>query len=298
MKKIVSIVFSMVVFFSVSISSLAAETPIKDGGEDTASVCLNATDKISFANEMDSVYEAALSEGEIKEGTREEMDALMEKATFATETEKETIRQELAQYGIYMYDSPTTIQARIGSGDVSMSTPTIFYESWEKTWTVTCGGNWKNSNWSTQVLTGNVGGDEAFGVGYTNSTNTYKSSVVRASAYITDALNAKRVTTSNRSDGDGSKGFGFRLQDYTYNTNASDETQYVGYQWYGTCTYDSNFGSYNGVATAYYVHTYSKAEVSSVSFGVEGKTAGISATISNQAYSFTAYSSDKTFGTY
>lgn len=296
MKKVISIVLTLVLLLSMSVSAVAAENSF-DSEVDTVSIYLNSTEKMSFANKMDAIYADALSNGEIKSGTREELDTLMEKATFATtEVEKENIRQELAQYGVYMYDSPVIAQPRSGTGDVTMATPIVFYESWEKTWTVTCGGNWKNTNWAEQILVGDVGGDEAFGVGYTNSSNTYKSSVVRASAYITDSANNKMVSTSNRSDGDGSKGFGFRLQDYIYNTSTTSE--YVGYKWYGTCTYDADFGTYNGVATAYYVHTYSKAEISGVSFGIEGKTAGVSVDISSKSYSFTAYSNDKTFGVY
>lgn len=74
--------------------------------------------------------------------------------------------------------------------------------------------------------------------------------------------------------------------------------QYVGYEWYGTCTYDSWFGSYSGVATAYYIHTWSSATINSISFGQQGKVAGISVSITNQQNSFIGYSSDRTFGVY
>lgn len=33
------------------------------------------------------------------------------------------------------------------SSDVTVSTPTIYYNAYNKTWTVTCGGYWKNMNW-------------------------------------------------------------------------------------------------------------------------------------------------------
>ena len=103
------------------------------------------------------------------------------------------------------------------------------------------------------VLWGDVGDEDAFGVKFTDSTQVYRSSVVRVSAYLADEDMEKKVTTYNRSDGDGSKGFSVQLQDYTY--FVPFKTGYVGYKWDGSCTYDSGFGAYDGVATAYYVPT-------------------------------------------
>lgn len=100
-----------------------------------------------------------------------------------------------------------------------------------------------------------------------------------ASAYMTDVNSNYRASTSNRSDGDGSKGFGFRIQDHW------KSGYYVGHKWSGLCTYDRWFGNYNGVATAYYIHTYDSASLESVDFGFDGKTAGISATITNSVKS-------------
>lgn len=161
---------------------------------------------------------------------------------------------------------------------------------WSTYWSVTCGGHWKNNEYGDSA--GNVGGADGFGVGYTNSSNKYSSKVMSASAYMTDVNSNYRASTSNRSDGDGSKGFGFRIQDHW------KSGYYVGHKWSGLCTYDRWFGNYNGVATAYYIHTYDSASLESVSFGFDGKTAGISATITNSVKSFTAFSADKSFGVY
>ena len=166
----------------------------------------------------------------------------------------------------------------------------LLSESWSKNWSVTCGGHWKNNEYGDSV--GNVGGADGFGVGYTNSSNKYSSKVMSASAYMTDVNSNYRASTSNRSDGDGSKGFGFRIQDHW------KSGYYVGHKWSGLCTYDRWFGNYNGVATAYYIHTYDSASLESVSFGFDGKTAGISADITNSVKSFTAFSADKSFGVY
>lgn len=292
-KKIIGII--MCAFFSIGLIETSFASNMLNSS-DLPSVEMDENQKISFAEAMDKKYQQLLHNQESKLGSRSQLDMLMEQATFARGSEKENLKRELSKYGVYMYDGADEIETRSGSGDVALTAPTIFYEAWEKTWTVTCGGNWKNENWVEQILIGNTGGEDAFGVGYTNTSNSYKSSVVRTSAYITDEYGDKMVSTSNRSDGDGSKGFGFRLQDYMYNKNT--DSRYVGYKWYGSCTYDSNFGTYSGVATAYYIHTYDKANISSISFGLNGKTGGLGIEISSNENSFTAFSADKTFGTY
>ena len=218
----------------------------------STSIWLDAKEKTSFAEEMDKVYEKALADGVIKSGNRESIDSLMERATFAMdEAQQEETRQELAQYGIYIYETEEVSWPSCNtSDDVTLYTPMVFYQAWEKTWTITCAGNWKSTSWRKRVFIGDVGDDDAFGVKYSDSTQAYRSSVVRVSAYLADEDTEKKVTTYNRSDGDGSKGFSFRLQDYTY--FVPFKTGYVGYKWYGSCTYDSGFGAYDGVVTAYY----------------------------------------------
>ena len=221
----------------------------------STSIWLDAKGKTSFAEEMDKVYEKALADGVIKSGNQEAIDLLMERATFAKdEAQQEEIRQELAQYGTYIYEAEEVSWASCNtSDDVTLYTPMVFYQAWEKTWTVTCAGNWKSASWRQRAFIGEVGDDDAFGVKYSDSTQVYRTYVMRTSAYLADEDTEKKVTTYYRSDGDGSKGFRFQLQDYTY--FIPFKTGYVGYKWYGSCTYDSGFGSYDGVATAYYAPT-------------------------------------------
>jgi len=297
MRKILSLILSIVLLVGMTIPVSASE--ISAPTIESTSVYLDADSKIEFAKQMDARYSADLKDGKIKKGTIEEIEKLMMQSTFASGNERESINKELAAYGVYEFNTskiPTTITPYSGTNDVILQTPIIFYETWEKTWTVTCGGNWKNNNWAEQIWAGNVGEPDAFGVGYTNTSNPYSSYVIRSSAYITDQDNNRTVSTSYRSDGDGSKGFGFRLQDYIH-ANPNDSS-YVGYKWYGSCTYDSKFGTYNGVATAYYIHTWSSAHITSLTFGVEGKTAGLSVSIDNMQKSFIGYSNDKIFGVY
>ena len=221
----------------------------------STSIWLDAKEKTSFAEEMDKVYEKALADGVIKSGNREAIDLLMERATFAKdEAQQEEIRQELAQYGTYIYEAKEVSWPSCNtSDDVTLYTPMVFYQAWEKTWTLTCAGNLNHTSWRKRVFIGEVGDDDAFGVKYSDSTQVYRTYVMRTTAYLADEDTEKKVTTYNRSDGDGSKGFSFRLQDYTY--FVPFKTGYVGYKWYGSCTYDSGFGSYDGVATAYYAPT-------------------------------------------
>lgn len=263
------------------------------------SVYLSATEKVQFAEEMDRLYAMQTLSKNTITPTRETVDRLLLQIPNATPEERVAINEELASYGVYEFNAPIIERPNTratDSGDVVLDAPTIYYEAWSNNWSVTCGGHWKNKEYGDTV--GNVGGADGFGVGYTNCSNSYSSKVVSASAYMTDNSNSNSESTSNRSDGDGSKGFGFRIQDHW----VLGTTNYIGDKWSGVCTYDSWFGNYNGVATAYYIHTYDSAAISGVNFGVEGKTAGVSAgvsvTITNEEKSFIAFSSDKSFGVY
>ena len=79
---------------------------------------------------------------------------------------------------------------------------------------------------------------------------------------------------------------------YLHNT---DYFSYVGKNFSGLGRYNSNFTYLNGRATTYYIHTYDDSYINSVSFGISGKIAGISASITNVTRSFTAYSGEKAF---
>lgn len=294
MKKILALFTSLVMTISLSSAAFAAEVsktetvPISG-----TSVYLSATDKMTFAANMDKVYKQQAANNLVKTPTREIIDSLILQVPNSSPAEKEKLYDELASYGVYKFDCPVlpSTASAPHSGDVTVEAPTIFYEAWCKCWTVTFGGEWDTTNYGD--TDGNVGGKDGYGVGFTNCKNEYKSQVVRCSAYIADADHKHTESTKNRSDGDGSKGFGFRFQDYIV-----DFDTYVGQKWGGSCTYDSWFGMYNGVATAYYIHTYDTTELNSVSFGLDGKTAGINASLSVEKNYFTAFSNDTAFGVY
>lgn len=297
MKKFIAIftALTLLLISTTNTTVFASESTSYQNEVDTVSVYMDAKGKTDFSTKMDAIYETSIMEGEIIEPSREDIDFLMEQVTFAKNNEdKEIFKQKLSEYGVYLYPAEEIAQNRSGSGDVTLTAPHIFYQAWENSWTVTCGGNWNTLNWGDNILPGNIGGLDAFGVGYTNSTLPYKSYVMHSTAYLSDGIDSNHnVSTTNRSDGDGSKGFGFRLQDYTYGILIHT---YVGLTWYGACTYDNYFSSYNGVATAYYVHTYDTANISSVTFGAQGKTAGVNIEITSKENSFIAYSNDTRFG--
>ena len=203
------------------------------------SVYLSATDKLTFAKEMDELYAKQSLLRSSPTPTREIVDALLLQVLNATPEEKAAINAELETYGVYEFEAPVIESASTcatDSGDVALDTPTIYYEAWSTYWSVTCGGHWKNNEYGDSA--GNVGGADGFGVGYTNSSNKYSSKVMSASAYMTDVNSNYRASTSNRSDGDGSKGFGFRIQDHW------KSGYYVGHKWSGLCTYDRCKGDF------------------------------------------------------
>lgn len=256
---------------------------------------MSAEDKTSFAKEMDSIYTSELSSGNILSASEEYLDSLIEAHTFSTGDDRTQLENTLTQYGVYVYTKVSNVQPRSGSGDVTLTAPTLYYLAAENQWQMACGGYWNNDNWRSIDGIGNIGGKDAFGVGFTN-TGTYKSSVVRVYARLSNADLTRNTSTTNRSDGDGSKGFGFQLQDEAFTLSFNSPTQYIGYKWFGSCTYDSNFASYSGIATGYYIHTYNSAAINSITFGVTGKIAGVNISIANVNDSFAAYSSDTIFG--
>ncbi len=314
--KMISLMVALILVLTVvPISASAANTNYTM--DDISSKQIFA--KKTFAQEMDTKLALQMENGNIKEFDEDKINTLREQYSFATtDIEKKHYSDELGKYGVYVFNEyiaeesngfsdvilvanevapSATPNAMIGSfpssdsSDVTLNTPTVFYDSIVKEWTVTCGGEWKNNNCKPTAYIGTYVGDaDAFGVGYTNIQYSYNTYVKSAYAYIADENGNNRVTTSNRSDGDGSQGFGFRLQDKMLNG------LYIGYRWYGSCTYDLYFSYYCCIITGYYIHTYSSAEIGSISFGIQDKTAGVEATIENTSKSFSAYSSDLKWG--
>lgn len=210
------------------------------------------------------------------------------------------IKDKMLTMGVYLLDAQSDSLAaslRVSSSDMRMTPPIISYSPASASWTITGGGQWKNDNWKSNLpwLWSNqadIGGADGIGVAFTSTRGSYNTSVVKQYAYISDG-NGHSVSTYSRSDGNGAKGFGFKLQDYARSWN--DGVSYVGKHFAAQVSYGSNFTNYHGVATSYYVHTWNAATLNSVSFGINGKQAGLSFNITNPSYSFVSYSIDKRF---
>lgn len=256
-----------------------------------------------------------VKENKIIEKTDSEIDSILAKMT-AEGVAPDEIEKEMEKYGVYKLHIPEETQtqfalASVSNSDVAIDTPSIYLHTTSNQWIVSGGGRWINDNWLQNVSdlwffyagtgdTYNIGGTEAFGIGYTNTSGTYSTKVNSVYAYLSDGL-GNQITTTSRSDGDGSKGVGFQLQDYARcrvdyaNTKDANSLSYIGKNFSCVVRYDYNFVSYDGIATSYYAHTYDQAVVNGVTFGVSGKTAGVSFDIANAQYSFPAFGADTRF---
>ena len=302
MKKFLSIILAFAMMLSFSIPAFATEVNNETSNANIGnSVYLDAESKIAFANEKDALYANSPSTCSFASDAEkiDYIDELRAKAEFANGSELNAILNELESLGVYRYDATAEGISTYATenGDVTINTPTIYYNAWESSWTVTCSGEWKNDDWrNDKSSAGNVGGLDGFGVGYYNTSGTYDSIVLRASAYMSNGLTDSSYQssgTSSRSDGDGKSGFGFQIRDKVVMVNGT--STFIGKEWYGDCTYDYDFTYYNGVATAYYVHTWNTASLTGVGFGVGVDQVSFDFSIQNEAYSFKGYSVDKSF---
>lgn len=304
-KNVLSIFTMLTVLISLSTPVSAysnSQSEVQTGTIKSPGLYMSSNSKTAFAAQKDKQPIDLAARSTV---TADDIDMLLGKAVNAQGTEREAIFDQLEKYGVYEYEGIVldTPSPQSENKDVKMSVPIVAYDALERTWSVTCGGYWTNTEYLEEAVfqLGDVGGADGFGVGYTQ-TNEYDSYVVRTSASLSNRGSGNTYDseiTYNRSDGDGSKGFGFRMQDYLYlnmSTPAIESLDYMGKEWHGTCTYDSNFGTFSGLATGYYIHTYDECEISSITFGVTGKVAGISFEVTQENKSFPAYSTDKKFG--
>lgn len=96
------------------------------------SVYLSATDKLTFAKEMDELYAKQSLLRSSPTPTREIVDALLLQVPNATPEEKAAINAELETYGVYEFEAPVIESASTcatDSGDVALDAPTIYYEA-------------------------------------------------------------------------------------------------------------------------------------------------------------------------
>lgn len=207
------------------------------------SITLTSTEKTAFAETCRQIATT-------KDADEEEITNLLIEAAFSSDEERANVNQQLEAYGIYNFSGSEKIEEAT-NGDVILNKPSFYYNANSGQWIVICSGYWDSKDWMSYK--DEVGTADSFGVRLTCEDDSYSSSVVDAYAFIADKDLSEFVSTQNRSDGDGAKGFTFTLQDYT--SNSSHGKLYVGTRWFGMCVYDANFEDYNCTATAFYEHT-------------------------------------------
>ncbi len=224
------------------------ELAVKESISQTT-VYMDCNEKIAFKKEKDRIAKPG------KTISDAELDEMLEHYMFSENLvyeEQEEIRKELNEHGIYPFVVISTEKLNFYMPYTKVLRPQIFYNANDGSWIVTCGGyyNIDKGDLTNKILSGDVGEKEYFGVRFTETTGNYDSYVLRSVANLTDQEQKEKTETTSRADGDGSFGFSFELQDYVYYT-----TNYVGYRWYGACTYAAGFENFGGNVTAIYEHT-------------------------------------------
>lgn len=281
-RNLLAFVFAALYLLSFTPAASAVNLP------NSAGFYTSSDEKSEFARNMSSLYHAAAENGSILPHDRNEIDRLMEEAAFTAGTEQEALYADLASYGVYLFRPATGSD----NSDIILNAPAIYFDAQEYTWTVTCSGYWRTDNWNTTLLPGNIGGCDAFGVGFTNCDKEFTGTVIRSYAILRDQTGKNTNAIANSVQGDVSHGFGFEIQDYSVAGTLTTPRSYVGYYWYGACTFSADFASIGGIATAYYIHTYDTTTITGIHYGIPLRPGGVDILTSDQAASFTAYSSD------
>lgn len=276
----------------------AIESDVNNTG---ASLYMSSKTKLEFAAEKDALYAQKLNTYSF-ESTEERInyiDSLRQEVAFSEGSEREELLSELETLGVFLYENEkenTGPSSRTDSGDITLKTPLLYYNAWEKSWTIDASGYWKNDDWRNDIPSGvtdtAVGGADVFGIAYYNVSGTYDTYVLRCSGGLNNGESGdmfQNSTTTSRMNLDASTNVSFALQDYVW------ENTYIGKKFLASCTYSYNFAKYSGIASGYYVHTWNTAYVSSLGFNAGLDSIGFEISIVNEPYSFVAYSSDKVF---
>ncbi|MEA3572469.1 hypothetical protein U9M73_21305 [Paenibacillus phoenicis] len=186
--------------------------------------------------------------------------------------------------------------------DVTLNKVLITYDAQTGYWFVAGGGSWKNNNWSADVPTflipsvgdsKNVGGMDAIGVTYYNTSGDYNASVISSLGYWHDG-EGNSVESNSPSEGNGKYGVAFEFQDKAIVTSVNYVTGYYTYKYLGqgfsaVVTYNSNFTNWNGKARTFYAHTWSSTNISSISLNGSNSGFGASVTFSSSSNNFKIY---------
>ncbi|GAB2695351.1 coiled-coil domain-containing protein [Paenibacillus thermoaerophilus] len=256
-----------------------------------------------------------LSEEEMNQRTREVERKLNELAAgvAAGKLGEEEAKVQLEAMDVYMLEVPNQKKESgvtiLSSGsDIYLNSVWITYDSITSRWTVTGGGYWNNTNWFNDGPsfwwgyvgeTKNVGGVDAVGITYYNTSGTYNTAVISSLGYVTDH-NGWSDYLYNPSHGNGRYGVAFDFQDKMRVQKVGglgpspDDFTYYGSGFSATITYDSNFTNYNGYARTMYAHTWDTTTINSIGFSGGGGQYGVDISWSSSSNRFVVFNGSDT----
>ena len=288
MRKLVCILLVIIFVLSFKVSTMAVTVT----GCENSGFYVTSMEKKAFADKMDAKFAEISSARSSDAYPADYVDKLILEATVSDGTHRLELLSELEQYGVYLFKGRTTSSVSVCSdaSDVDVYEPEIYYNSSTSQWTISTGGRWLNDSWISDTSSGNVGGTDAFGFYFRNTSGTTAFNVNRYSAYLYDQNFENSKHTSNASNANPEGGTIFLLQDYVKNG-----TSYIGYRWSGSCTYDYNFTYYNGIVCSFYAHTWNSTVISSITVGADSEGFNCEFTSSIEENGFEAYSSSISF---
>lgn len=217
--------------------------------------------------------------------------------------EEEKTKNELESMGVYKLEceyveNSSNIRSS-EEADVPLSNVTTFYDSTANEWYLAGGGTW-GSGWLEDIpaisspIVGsmtNIGGKDGVGIKLYNTSGTYNTYVKRSQLYYSDGVDD--YYNYNPTLYDGQQGTYFEFQDKVVVESVQYPTvnyRYIGKHFSVTIVYDGNFTNFHGYARTQYVHTWSSAQITEVSFGINGDATKFNITVAPEVKSFQCYS--------
>lgn len=159
----------------------------------------------------------------------------------------------------------TTAEASNASA-VTLSAPSIYYNTYTGRWTAVGGGYWnyylwqydRNQNLIGQYYNGNMGGSDVFGLHFSSlKTSSGTSVAITKQEFYTRYVGGNtNLTSSNRMNSDPTNGVFFQYQDFTYNDGNGTNYNIDGFSI--LLEFNSTFANVDGIAQTCMEHTWSK----------------------------------------
>ncbi len=296
MKKYLSSIVSLLLIFSLLIMPVFAVSTVKDSKFDIVKMKKDLVNK--YKDKKVDMTE------EVKKARREKINNELLELT-ANGIDIREIDQKMKEYGLIRLEVPqdsSNIYYSTAS-DITLNTPSIYYDYQANEWTVSGGGNWITNAWkydstaANQILcpaSQNLGGVDSIGISLHDPSGTYNASMVDCQGYYSDG--AGNYTLIQYADNNNyAQGITFSYQDIITDSTPMDSNwddwKYKGKNFSALATYSSAFVNYGGNANTFYAHTWNSTTINSVTLG----TSGASVTFSSSNNRFTAYSPDTSF---